>query len=257
MKSIRQISIAATLLAGGALVAAPSLAQNQGPHPAAHAHPSAPHAGAPAIHRPVNPGTYRVIRPDAGRPGVGFHRVPRVGVRVHPFHTIIARHVPFARFTAAQRAVWTKGRWYHRTWHGRYGWWWYAGGVWFWYDAPVYPYPTVVSDYYYEEPETEAGPTWWYCYNPAGYYPYIPNCYVPWTPVPAQGYGPGYGEEQNAPEEGAPPGYDQGPPPGSEQGPPPGYGDEQGPPPGYEQGPPPGYDQGPPPDDNQYPQNNH
>jgi hypothetical protein len=212
------------------------------------------------------------------RPGTGFHRAPGVALRAHPFHTIIGRHVPFARFTPAQRALWVKGGWHHRWWHGRYGWWWYAGGTWFWYSAPVYPYPTVVSDYYYEEPDySETGPTWWYCYNPPGYYPYVPSCYGPWTPVPAQGYGPGYGEEQGGPEEGPPPGgqYDneQGPPPGGqyngapqgappEQGPPPGYdqpppGNEQGPPPGSDQGPPPGYDQGAPPDESQYPHNDH
>jgi hypothetical protein len=264
MNSIRRISLAAALLAGSALAASPSLAEDQGfhpvGHPAARPHPS---AGAP-VHRPVPPGTYRAIRPGAV-------------ARSRPFHTIIAHHVPFARFTPAQRAIWAKGRWSHRWWHGRYGWWWYAGGAWFWYGAPVYPYPTVVSDFYYEEPDySEAGPAWWYCYNPPGYYPYVPSCYMPWTPVPAQGYGPGYGNEQGGPEEGGPPPgdqyNDQGPPPsgyGQEQGPPPGYGQPppgngQGPPPGYDQGPPPGYDQGPPPGDqgpppgdSQYPQNGH
>jgi hypothetical protein len=272
MNSIRRISLAAALLAGSALAASPSLAQNQGFHPDGHpaAHPHPP-AGAP-MHRPVSPGTYRMIRPGMGfhrGPTPGFHRGPGVVARVHPFHSIIARHVPFARFTPAQRALWAKGHWYHRWWHGRYGWWWNASGAWFWYDAPVYPYPSVVSDYYYEEPDTEAGPTWWYCYNPAGYYPYVPSCSTQWTPVPAQGYGPGYGEEQSGPEQGPPPGNaynEQGPPPssgyGQEQGPPSGY--DQGPPPGYDQGPPPGYDQGPPsgdqgppPDDSQYPQNGH
>ena len=283
MKSIRRISLAAALLAGSALAASPSLAQDQGfhpGHPGAHPHPPS----AAPMHRSVSPGTYRAMRPGVGfhrAPGMGFHRTPGVAMRAHPFHTIIARHVPFARFTPAQRAVWTRGRWQHRWWHGRFGWWWYAGGAWFWYTAPVYPYPTVVSDYYYEEPESEAGPTWWYCYNPPGYYPYVPSCTTQWTPVPAQGYGQGYGEEQRGPEQGPPPGdaygneqgppghdEEQGPPPGyeqprgNEQGPPPGYnqgpppGDDQGPPPGDDQGPPPG-DQGPPPDASQYPQNSH
>jgi hypothetical protein len=270
-------------LAGSALAASPSLAE-QGFHPAAHPHPVARPAAAahPALHRPVPRGTYRVIRP-----GAGFHRAPGFAVRTHPFHSIIARHVPFARFSPAERALWARGRWQHRWWHGRYGWWWYTGGAWFWYAAPVYPYPTVVSDYYYEEPDAEeTGPTWWYCYNPPGYYPYVPSCYTQWTPVPAQGYGPGYGEEQSGPEQGPPPGdaygHEQGPPPSSrngaeqgppgynEQGPPPNYdqgpppGGEQGPPSGYDQEPPSGYDQGPPPDsegpppdNSQYPHNSH
>ena len=249
MNSIRRISLAATFLVGCTLAASSAFAEDQGFHPVGHAHPVAhPHApAAPGFRRPA--------------PGFGFHRGP--GMHVRPFHSIIVGHVPFARFTPAQRALWTRGHWSHRWWHGRFGWWWYAGGTWFWYAAPVYPYPTVVSDYYYEEPDySNAGPTWWYCYNPAGYYPYVPNCFVPWTPVPAQGYGPSYGE-QGSPDQGPPPGDygdEQGPPPGygppsgNEQGPPPGYdqgppGNDQGPPPGYDQGPPPGYDQGPPPGD--------
>lgn len=192
----------------------------------------------------------------------------------HPLRAVLARHVGFAHFTPAERAAWTHGRWFHRRWHGRLGWWWYAGGAWFWYDAPVYPYPTAVSDYYFDQPDDEAaGPTWYYCYNPPGYYPYVPSCYGPWRPVPAQGYGD---YDEGGPEQGptdqyengqpppasAGPQGEQGPPPGSEQGPPPGYQQgpyDQGPPPGYDQGPlpgndqgpPPGYDQGPPPGNDQ------
>jgi hypothetical protein len=175
----------------------------------------------------------------------------------HPLHAAIIRHVGFAHFTPAERWAWTHGRWYHRWWNGRYGWWWNAGGAWFWYTAPVYPYPTDISDYYYEEPEyNEPGPAWYYCYNPPGYYPYVPYCNGPWRPVPAEGYGydqggpdqgpvPG-GQQQYEDQQAPPPGYGQGPPGYYNQGPPPGY--QQGPPPGYDQGPPPGYDeQGPPP----------
>ena len=137
----------------------------------------------------------------------------------HPLHAAIMGHVTFAHFTPAERAAWIRGNWHHAWYHGRYGWWWFAGGAWFWYAAPVYPYPTMVSDYYYEEPAySRAGPTWYYCYNPPGYYPYVPSCYGPWRPVPPQGYG----AEGVAPEQGPPPGYDQGPPPGYNQGPPPG-----------------------------------
>ena len=256
--------IAAMLLTGAAMgFATPSLAQGPTvhaaphPHPAAHpaAHP-APFHGAPfhpaPFHSFARPGTFHA----AGRPGFrpGF---ARPGFR--PLHSVIARHAPFARFTPAERAAWTRGRWFHRSWNGRFGWWWFAGGAWFWYAAPAYPYPTVVSDYYYEEPEYSA-PGWWYCYNPPGYYPYVPYCYGAWQPVPAQGYGDEeYGQDQGPPpdqsqsygnEQGPPPGYDQGPPPGYDQGPPNGY--DQGPPPGYDQGPP-QYDQGPPPGYSQQP----
>ncbi|MGH6888840.1 MAG: hypothetical protein ACREHF_06550 [Rhizomicrobium sp.] len=266
-----RISIVAALLAGTALFgAAPSVAQ-----PSTHGFAAHPHA---SFHRPApfhsafRPSFHRVARP-------GFHSRAVRGAFVrrgfHPLHAAIIGHVGFAHFTPAERAAWVRGRWSHRWWHGRFGWWWDVGGDWFWYGAPVYPYPTVVSDYYDEEPEyAEPGPTWYYCYNPAGYYPYVPSCNGPWQPVPAQGYSQ---YDQGGPEQGPPPqqyqygpppasagsqdqqepppGYDQGPPPGYnggpyDQGAPPDYG--QGPS-GYDQGPPPGYDQGPPPGSNQGP----
>jgi hypothetical protein len=235
-------SLFGLLLAGSALLAAgPSFAQaDWHPHPA---HPPA-HFVRPA-------GAF------ARRPG-GFP---------HPFHAVVVAHTNFAHFTPAQRAVWTRGTWRHTWWNGRYGWWWNAGGVWFWYNAPVYPYPTVVSDYYYEEPDYsydqsygqgDGGQYWYYCQSPAGYYPYVRSCKGPWEPVPSTPAQGAYGDQGPGDEQGPPPGYggDQGPPPGSgpgygdEQGPPPdqgpGPGDDQGPPPNYDQGPPPGYNQGPP-----------
>ncbi|HEY3636947.1 MAG TPA: hypothetical protein VGK90_02255 [Rhizomicrobium sp.] len=257
-----RFSLASFLLAGVTALATSASAQVVVHHPVAHPHP--------VIHRPPVVGVHAGIRP------IGPHGSVRVGVGgLHPFHAALIGHVGFAHFTPAQRAVWTRGHWYHRWYNGHYGWWWFTGGTWFWYNAPVYPYPTVVSENYYEESDySEPGPTWYYCYNPAGYYPYVPRCYGPWRPVPAQGYGydestPDQGpppdqqqyDDQQAPPpgygEGPPPGYEQGPPPGYEQGAPPGYGPEppsgydQGPPPGYDQGPPPGYDdqQGPPPPD--------
>src|SRR5438270_7093489 len=213
MSRIRRISLSALLVAGSALAASVSLAQSEHhpagrPHPAAgpaQSHPAPFHAARPGF----RPAPFHATRPGAfhaARPGfrpAPYRGAARAAARFHPLHSIIARHVNFAHFTAAERATWARGRWSHRWWHGRYGWWWNAGGVWFWYDTPVYPYPTVVSDYYYEEPEyDESGPTWWYCQNPPGYYPYVPSCYGPWTPVPAQGAGQGYEEEQSGPEQG-------------------------------------------------------
>jgi hypothetical protein len=228
---------ASLLLAGAAMLSAPALAvEVVVHHPAGHPHVVVhPHV---AVHPAVHPAFHAVVHPGVVH---GVARFP--AARFSPLHAAIVGHIGFAHFTPAQRAIWTHGNWYHRWWNGRYGWWWFAGGAWFWYTAPVYPYPTVVSDYYYEEPQyNQAGPTWYYCSNPPGYYPYVSSCYGPWQPVPAQGYG----SDQGGPNQGPPPGYDQGPPPGYNQGPPPDY-NNQGPPPGYEQGPPPGYDQGPPP----------
>ena len=106
----------------------------------------------------------------------------------HEFH----EH-EFARFGAHDREVWVGGHWGHEWHNGRFGWWWFAGGVWYFYDAPVYPYPTVVSTTLYAEPAAApppptapaAAPTYYYCDNPAGYYPYVPNCPSPWRTVPA------------------------------------------------------------------------
>jgi hypothetical protein len=135
----------------------------------------------------------------------------------------------FAHFGAADRHAWVGGRWWHGPWHGRNGWWWFAGGSWYFYTVPVYPYPLYVSDYYvddnyYDDPDDNADPgvgySWYYCQNPPGYYPYVQNCKGQWRPVPA----------------GAPPGYQSG---AIKQGPPPGYNDDEddqdGPPPGYAQ----------------------
>lgn len=73
-----------------------------------------------------------------------------------------------------------------------------------------YPYTVAPRPYYYYEPRTviierqapvyverqpevvvqapataaQAAPTvWYYCTNPAGYYPHVPNCTVPWVQV--------------------------------------------------------------------------
>lgn len=274
MRRINRIPLTALLVAGTALLSTTALAGFSHPagHPSGSFH-AAPHPGMRAFH----PAPFHaVMRPGAAHFTAGFH----------PLHAALIAHVGFARFTPAQRWAWTHGSWFHRWYNGRWGWWWFAGGAWFWYDAPIYPYPTIVSDDYYETPDY-GPPTWWYCYNPPGYYPYVPGCYGQWQPVPVQGYGQAYGEEGPeqgpppgaydngpAPEQsggqGPPPGYSQGPPQGSEQGPPPGYGQgppqgydqgppagyDQGPPPGYDQGPPPGYDQGPPPGEYQGPPTN-
>src|SRR5277367_3236289 len=42
--------------------------------------------------------------------------------------------------------VWRGGHWHHEWHNGRFGWWWFAGGVWYWYDTPAWPYPNVVSE---------------------------------------------------------------------------------------------------------------
>ena len=49
----------------------------------------------------------------------------------------------------------------------------------------VYPYYPYYYDY--APPLAYAAPPAWfyYCYNPAGYYPAVPYCPGGWTPVPS------------------------------------------------------------------------
>jgi hypothetical protein len=45
-------------------------------------------------------------------------------------------------------------------------------------------YPPDYGYYGYAGPYA-AAQNWYYCYNPAGYYPYVTQCYGPWQVVPA------------------------------------------------------------------------
>ena len=181
-----------------------------------------------------------------------------------------------AHFSVQDRAMWTHGNWRHERYHGRYGWWWNTNGAWFFYDQPVYPYPGYASDFYYSDdyadngdggyanpgygPEPgDSGGYWYYCNNPAGYYPYVKSCRGPWravTPTPQdQGYGPGSDNGPQYNDDRGPPRGQQFADPRGNDGPPPGYedDDDRGPPPGYggDRGQPPGYDRGPGPDNGQ------
>lgn len=171
-----------------------------------------------------------------------------------------------SHWSANNRSTWQHGRWSHGRHNGRNGWWWYSGGTYFFYDQPVYPYPGYVSNYYYDDDSYyddggydgyddpgygaepgDNGYYWYYCDNPAGYYPYVKSCRGPWravtpTPDPQQAYDQSGPDDQ---DQGPPPGYDdqsqpprdqydgpddddRGPPPGADNGP---YDDEDGPPP--------------------------
>jgi len=130
----------------------------------------------------------------------------------HPFHDHDVR-----RFDHHHIEMWRGGEWRHEARFGRHGWWWVTGGAWYYYDAPVYPYPMIVSEFAAPAPAPvvvqppppvvvqqappvviqqapvqappqpqQQQPVWYYCDNPAGYYPYVPNCNTPFRPVPAQ-----------------------------------------------------------------------
>ena len=87
--------------------------------------------------------------------------------------------------------LWRAGYWHHGWYDGRFGWWWVAGGGYYYYPQPIYPYPTVASEVYVTEtpgvappPAAPAPPMYYYCDNPAGYYPQVPVCNQPFRPVP-------------------------------------------------------------------------
>jgi hypothetical protein len=118
---------------------------------------------------------------------------------------------PISHFSGARLGVWRGGHWFHGGFGGRFGWWWWADGFWYLYDSPVYPYPGYVATYYVPQ----AGGSWYYCDNPAGYYPYVRSCMGPWRAVaPTPPGGPGYSEgspppaDAQAAPQGAPPPQD-------------------------------------------------
>jgi hypothetical protein len=186
------------------------------PKPASKAAPARPAGARPGTHapgaRPGMPGQ----RGAAFRGGPGFH--PPAGH--YDF-----RGRDFAHFSFEEQHAWAAGAWHQDWHDGRYGWWWFADDGWYLYDAPVYPMPLVVSGDYVPDPsiEAEAPPPddpayaqpgyappgyappgygqppppppqpqglappqyWYYCDNPAGYYPYVQTCPSQFRPVPA------------------------------------------------------------------------
>jgi hypothetical protein len=73
--------------------------------------------------------------------------------------------------------------------YGYWGWPWYYGAYPYYAGAYGYdPYPYSVYESapisYAEPSEETAQPSlWYYCTNPAGYYPYVKNCSALWLPV--------------------------------------------------------------------------
>ena len=128
-------------------------------------------------------------------------------------------HYEFLRhahgFEAIDIDLWVRGTWVQGWFNGQYGWWWISAGRRYFYTQPVYPYPVVMSEVWYPEvpvmqapppvvvttpppppgvappPPSGFGPpppqpqTWYYCDNPAGYYPYVQVCAQPFRAVQA------------------------------------------------------------------------
>jgi hypothetical protein len=104
----------------------------------------------------------------------------------HEFHRSERWHGDIHRFRDHDFGVWRGGHWNHGPHLGRFGWWWIVGGAWYYYPAPVYPYPDPYRPPVAVVPPAPAAPAYWYyCRNPAGYYPYVPDCPSGWLPQPA------------------------------------------------------------------------
>jgi hypothetical protein len=113
-----------------------------------------------------------VFAPSAGAQGREFHYGP-------PPHSW---HGDIGRFHEHDIVVWRGGRWIHGRHDGRFGWWWVVDGGWYYYPAPVYPYPDPFTPSLVEVSPPGAT-VYWYCPNPAGYYPYVAVCPSPWQRV--------------------------------------------------------------------------
>ncbi len=89
------------------------------------------------------------------------------------------------RFHERDRDRWRGGEWHHGEHDGRFGWWWHVGPSWYFYNQPVYPYPDPYAPPVVVAPTPPNQQYWYYCRNPAGYYPYVPQCHGNWEAVPA------------------------------------------------------------------------
>ncbi|MGC2203417.1 MAG: hypothetical protein WA633_25150 [Stellaceae bacterium] len=90
-------------------------------------------------------------------------------------------------FAGVHNRVGNGGHWYHG-WHGgRYGWWLAGPGLaWTYYEYPWWGYyPDYGYNGYYDYSQPYASQTWYYCSDPAGYYPYVTQCNTGWQAVPA------------------------------------------------------------------------
>ncbi len=90
------------------------------------------------------------------------------------------------RFHEHDMERWRGGHWHHGRHAGRLGWWWIVGGAWYFYPLRVAPYPDPYRPPVVVVPPAPTPPQYWYyCTNPAGYYPYVAQCAVNWQRVPA------------------------------------------------------------------------
>lgn len=109
----------------------------------------------------------------------GHHRGPEAGGRGQ-------WHGEIGRFHEHDFGLWRGGYWSHGRHDGRYGWWWIVGGLWYFYPERIDPYPNPYLPPAMALPPSSSPPQYWYyCANPAGYYPYVAQCSVDWQQVQA------------------------------------------------------------------------
>lgn len=86
------------------------------------------------------------------------------------------------RFNEYDRDYWRSGHWEQSAYNGIYGWWWVLGISRYAYAEPVFPYPDPFIPPTVSVSSTT--PYWYYCAEPAGYYPYVATCATYWQQVP-------------------------------------------------------------------------
>lgn len=193
------IGLSVTVLCGATavLISQRAWAGSKEVHPAAeHAAPAAHPAAVVAPHAEPGHAVPSVMHPEeahmAGHPEMrGADMRDHREFERHEFHGRDVRH-----WNREEQGRWRAGRWNNTCYNGRCGWWWLAGGQWYFYDRPVYPYPVVVSQVLYVDPNAvvvaapavaapvvaaplavAAAPKfYYYCDSPAGYYPAVQNC---------------------------------------------------------------------------------
>jgi hypothetical protein len=108
-----------------------------------------------------------------GFSGGGFHPGMSPGAGMDRSHA-----GEFRGGSVALRGGERAGHWSHGWRNGSYGWWWD-------YD-PYLRSGDGAYDDYSGYGQTYASQSWYYCADPAGYYPYIAQCNTSWQTVPAQ-----------------------------------------------------------------------
>jgi hypothetical protein len=111
--------------------------------------------------------------------GFGFHGGGFHGGGFHAggFHGGGFRSGWHGGFAGTHTGFGGEGHWNYGWHNGRYGYWWGNG---------LGTYEGSYPDYsYYDYSQPYASQTWYYCSDPAGYYPYVTQCNTGWQTVPA------------------------------------------------------------------------